>query len=48
MDHAPGPVASDLLLGTWVGLKLFGHLNEASFRKVVLLLLLASGVTLVI
>jgi uncharacterized protein len=37
-----------LLLGTWVGLKLFGHLNEAGFRKAVLLLLLASGVTLVV
>jgi uncharacterized membrane protein YfcA len=37
-----------LLLGTWVGLKLFGHLNEAGFRRAVLLLLLASGVTLVI
>jgi uncharacterized protein len=35
-----------LLLGTWVGLKLFGHLNEAGFRKIVLVLLLASGVTL--
>jgi hypothetical protein len=31
-----------------VGLKLFVHLNEAGFRKVVLLLLLASGVTLVL
>jgi uncharacterized membrane protein YfcA len=37
-----------LLLGTWVGLKLFGHLNEAGFRRAVLLLLLASGVTLVV
>ena len=37
-----------LVLGTWVGLKLFGRLNEAGFRKTVLLLLLASGVTLVI
>ena len=35
-----------LLLGTWAGLKLFGHLNEAGFRKIVLMLLLASGVTL--
>jgi uncharacterized protein len=35
-----------LLLGTWVGLKLFGRLNEAGFRKVVLLLSLASGVKL--
>jgi uncharacterized membrane protein YfcA len=35
-----------LLLGTWLGLKLYGRLDEASFRKVVLVLLLASGVTL--
>lgn len=35
-----------LLLGTWVGLKLFGRLDEAGFRKIVLMLLLASGVTL--
>jgi uncharacterized membrane protein YfcA len=36
-----------LLIGTWLGLRLFGHLNEAGFRKAVLLLLLASGATLV-
>jgi hypothetical protein len=35
-----------LLLGTWVGLKLFGRLDEAGYRKIVLVLLLASGVTL--
>jgi len=37
-----------LLAGTWLGLKLFGRLDEAGFRKVVLVLLLASGVVLVI
>ncbi len=37
-----------LLAGTWLGLKLFGRLDEAAFRKVVLVLLLASGVVLVI
>jgi uncharacterized membrane protein YfcA len=37
-----------LALGTWAGLKSFGHLNEAGFRKVVLGLLLMSGVALVI
>jgi uncharacterized protein len=37
-----------LLAGTWVGLKLFGHLNEATFRKVVLVLLLTSGAVLII
>ena len=35
-----------LLAGTWLGLKLFGRLDEAAFRKVVLVLLLASGVVL--
>jgi uncharacterized membrane protein YfcA len=37
-----------LLAGTWLGLKLFGRLDEAMFRKVVLALLLASGVVLIL
>jgi uncharacterized membrane protein YfcA len=37
-----------LMLGTWLGLKLFGHIDEAVFRKIVLALLLISGVTLVV
>ncbi len=37
-----------LFAGTWLGLKLFGRLNEAAFRKVVLVLLLASGVVLIV
>jgi uncharacterized membrane protein YfcA len=37
-----------LLAGTWAGLKLYGHLDEASFRKIVLLLLLVSGSALVL
>jgi uncharacterized membrane protein YfcA len=37
-----------LLAGTWLGLKLFGRLNEAAFRKIVLVLLLISGVVLII
>lgn len=37
-----------LLAGTWLGLRLFGRLNEAGFRKVVLVLLLASGIALVV
>ena len=37
-----------LLAGTWLGLRLFGRLNEATFRKVVLVLLLASGVVLIV
>jgi uncharacterized membrane protein YfcA len=36
-----------LLAGTWLGLKLFGLLDEAAFRRVVLVLLLASGVVLI-
>jgi uncharacterized membrane protein YfcA len=36
-----------LLAGTWLGLKLYGHLDEAGFRKLVLVLLLVSGLALV-
>ena len=35
-----------LLAGTWLGLKLYGKLNEIQFRKLVLVLLLASGAVL--
>jgi uncharacterized membrane protein YfcA len=35
-----------LLAGTWLGLKFYGKLDEAQFRKIVLILLLASGVAL--
>jgi uncharacterized protein len=31
----------------WSGLKLYGHLDDAAFRKVILVLLLISGVVLV-
>ena len=37
-----------LLVGTWAGLKLYGRLNEAGFRIVVLALLFVSGVALII
>jgi uncharacterized protein len=37
-----------LLAGTWLGLQLYGHLNEAGFRRTVLLLLLVSGVALLL
>ena len=37
-----------LLAGTWVGLQLYARLDEAGFRKVVLGLLLISGLALVI
>jgi uncharacterized protein len=35
-----------VIAGTWLGLKLFGRIDEATFRKIVLALLLVSGVTL--
>jgi uncharacterized protein len=35
-----------LLAGTWLGLRLYGQLDEAGFRKLVLILLLVSGVAL--
>jgi hypothetical protein len=37
-----------LLAGTWLGFRLFGRLNEATFRKVVLAPLLASVIALVV
>ena len=37
-----------LAAGTWAGLKLFGKLDEAGFRQVVLILLLISGLSLLI
>ena len=36
-----------LAVGTWAGLKVFGHLDEQKFRRVVLALLLLSGLSLV-
>jgi uncharacterized membrane protein YfcA len=37
-----------LLAGTWLGLKLYGRLDEVQFRKVVLILLLGSGVVMMV
>ncbi len=37
-----------LAAGVWVGLKLYGHLDEMAFRKVILYLLLLSGVVLIV
>jgi uncharacterized protein len=37
-----------LLAGTWLGLKLYGKLNEIQFRRLVLILLLVSGAVLLI
>jgi uncharacterized membrane protein YfcA len=36
-----------LLAGTWAGFKLYGYLDEATFRKVVLALLFVSGAALI-
>jgi uncharacterized membrane protein YfcA len=36
-----------MLVGLWLGLRLYGRVDDAAFRKVVLGLLLASGLTLV-
>jgi uncharacterized protein len=36
-----------LALGTWLGWALYGKLDDAAFRRIVLVLLLISGVTLV-
>jgi hypothetical protein len=35
-------------IGMWLGLKLYGHLDETTFRKIILVLLLLSGFFLVV
>ena len=37
-----------MLGGLWMGLKLYGRLDEAAFRKVILVLLLVSGLALIV
>lgn len=37
-----------LAAGTWLGLSLYGRLNESAFRRIVLFLLLGSGLALVV
>jgi len=37
-----------LVAGTWVGFMLYGRLDEATFRRIVLWVLLASGVLLIV
>ena len=37
-----------LLAGTWLGLQLYGRVDETSFRRIVLVLLLLSGLMLVV
>jgi uncharacterized membrane protein YfcA len=34
--------------GTWLGLRLYGRVDEAGFRRIVLVMLLASGVSLIV
>jgi uncharacterized protein len=37
-----------VIAGTWLGLRLFGKINEATFRKIVLTLLFLSGAVLIV
>lgn len=37
-----------LIAGVWCGIKLYGKLDDAAFRRVILVLLLASGLSLVV
>jgi len=37
-----------LLAGTWVGFKLYGRVDEAGFRKIVLAVLLLAGIALIV
>jgi hypothetical protein len=36
-----------ILAGTWLRVKLYGHLDETAFRRVVLVLLFVSGAALI-
>jgi uncharacterized membrane protein YfcA len=37
-----------LVVGIWCGIRLYGKLDDAAFRRVILILLLASGLSLVV
>jgi uncharacterized membrane protein YfcA len=37
-----------MLAGTWLGLKLYGKIDDAQFRKIVLVLLLVFGLSLIV
>jgi len=37
-----------MLAGLWSGFKLYGRLDDAAFRKILLVLLLVSGLTLAV
>ena len=41
-------VLPPLLLGTWIGWKLYGKLDDRRFRQALAVLLIASGITLVV
>ena len=43
----PVPGCRCYLAGTRPGMKFYGHLDETTFRKIVLVLLLASGAVLI-
>jgi uncharacterized membrane protein YfcA len=40
--------AVPLAAGVWLGLRLYGHLDEARFRQIILVLLLFSGLALIV
>ena len=37
-----------LALGIWAGIKLYGKLDDAAFRRIILILLLVSGLSLIV
>jgi uncharacterized membrane protein YfcA len=37
-----------LVVGTWCGWQLYGKLDDKAFRKVILVLLLVSGLSLIV
>jgi uncharacterized membrane protein YfcA len=37
-----------MIAGLWVGFKLYGRLDDATFRKVLLVLLLIAGLALIV
>ncbi|WP_246208380.1 hypothetical protein [Bradyrhizobium rifense] len=37
-----------MLAGLWIGFKLFGTIDDETFRKVVLVLLLLAGLSLIV
>ena len=37
-----------MVAGLWIGFKLYGKLNDAAFRKIILVLLLLAGLGLIL